>query len=86
MPGADAAAGRGAEAIVVDDVAGRIDQRLGEGDDRLEVEEAQVGGAGFEHPVLELLKGAGVGQRGCEGAVEGGAGGVYDAKYYAYTV
>ena len=71
MPGADAAAGWGAEAVVVDDVAMRLDQRLGEGNDGLEVEEAQIGGALLEHAVLEL--GAGSGWAGLERSVEVGA-------------
>ena len=54
VPAADAAPGGGAEAVVVDDVAGLRHQALGEGDDRLEVEQPQVGGAGLEHAVMEL--------------------------------
>ena len=73
VPGADAAARRGDEAVVVNDVAGRVDDRFGEGDDGLEVEEVQIGGTDLEHPVVERFAIAADALLVGEGAVEGGA-------------
>ena len=43
----------GDEAVIVNDVARRVNDGFGEGNDGLEIEEVQICGADFEHPVVE---------------------------------